>query len=145
MSERIGFWIDFDKAYITMEDYYIESVWWAIKTIWEKGLLEKDYKVVPYCPRCETPLSSHEVAQGYRNTKDPSIYIKFKVKNQDEYFLVWTTTPWTLISNLLLTVGMDIDYVLIEYEGEKYYLAEELLNQVIKGDYKVLKKVKGRD
>ena len=144
MSKRIGFWIDYEKAYITMKDYYIESVWWALKKIYEKGLLVKDYKVVPYCPRCGTPLSSHEVAQGYKITKDPSVYIKFKVKDEDAYFLVWTTTPWTLPSNLLLAVGKDIDYVLVEYEGEKYYIAKARLKEVM-GKAKILKEMKGSD
>ena len=144
MSKRIGFWIDYDNAYVTMEDYYIESVWWALKKIYEKGLLVKDYKVVPYCPRCGTPLSSHEVAQGYRITKDPSIYVKFKVKDEDAYFLVWTTTPWTLPSNLLLAVGRDIDYVLVEKNGEKYYIAKDLLEEVV-GKAKIIKELKGEE
>ncbi len=144
MSKRIGFWIDYDNAYVTMEDYYIESVWWALKRIYEKGLLVKDYKVVPYCPRCGTPLSSHEVAQGYKIAKDPSIYVKFKVRNEDAYFLVWTTTPWTLPANLLLAVGKDIDYVLVEKEGEKYYIAKDRLNDVL-GDAKIIHEMKGEE
>ena len=144
MSRRIGFWIDFEKAYVTMEDYYIESVWWALKRIYEQGLLVKDYKVVPYCPRCGTPLSSHEVAQGYRETKDPSVYVKFKVKDEDAYFLVWTTTPWTLPSNLLLAVGSDIDYALVEYEGEKYYIAKARIKEVL-GEAKIIKEMKGSE
>ncbi|NPA74741.1 MAG: isoleucine--tRNA ligase [Euryarchaeota archaeon] len=144
MSKRIGFWIDLDNAYVTMEDYYIESVWWALKQIYEKGLLVKDYKVVPYCPRCGTPLSSHEVAQGYRETKDPSVYVKFKVRDEDAYFLVWTTTPWTLPSNLLLAVGKDIDYALVEYEGEKYYIAKARIPAVL-GEAKILREMKGEE
>jgi len=144
MTKRIGFWIDMDNAYVTMEDYYIESVWWALKKIYEQGLLVKDYKVVPYCPRCGTPLSSHEVAQGYKLTKDPSIYVKFKIKDEDAYFLVWTTTPWTLPSNLLLAVGEDIDYVLVEKDEERYYIAKARLKEVL-GEAKVLKELKGRD
>ncbi len=144
MSKRIGFWIDFTNAYVTMEDYYIESVWWALKKIYEDGLLVKDYKVVPYCPRCGTPLSSHEVAQGYRETKDPSIYVKFKVLDEDAYFLVWTTTPWTLPSNLLLAVGEDIDYALVEYEGEKYYIAKARIKEVL-GDAKIIREMKGSE
>ena len=142
MSKRIGFWIDYDNAYVTMKDYYIESVWWALKKIYEKGLLVKDYKVVPYCPRCGTPLSSHEVAQGYKIVKDPSVYVKFKVRDEDAYFLVWTTTPWTLPSNLLLAVGKDIDYVLVEYEGERYYIAKDRLKEVL-GEAKILREMKG--
>ncbi len=144
MSKRIGFWIDFDNAYVTMEDYYIESVWWALKKIYEQGLLVKDYKVVPYCPRCGTPLSSHEVAQGYRETKDPSVYVKFKVKDEDAYFLVWTTTPWTLPSNLLLAVGENIDYALVEKDGERYYIAKARIKEVL-GNAKILKELKGSE
>ncbi len=144
MSERIGFWIDYDNAYITMEDDYMESVWWSLKQHWENGLLEKGHMVTPYCPRCETPLSSHEVAQGYEQTEDPSIYMRFKVKDEDAYFLAWTTTPWTLISNLLLVVSEDIDYALIEYEGEKYYLAEELVDEIF-DDAEIIETMKGEE
>ncbi len=144
MSERLGFWIDYDNAYITMDDNYIESVWWSLKQHWDNGLLEKGHKVVPYCPRCGTPLSSHEVAQGYSQVEDPSIYVRFKIKDEDAYLLAWTTTPWTLISNLLLTVGEDIDYALVEYEGDKYYLAERLVEDVFQSA-EVLKKLKGKE
>jgi len=144
MSERIGFWINYDDAYITMKDDYIESVWWSLKQHWKNGLLEEGHKVVPYCPRCGTPLSSHEVAQGYEQTRDPSIYIRFKAKDDDHYFLVWTTTPWTLISNLLLAVGEDIDYALVEHEGERYYLAEKLVDEIFE-DAEIIKTVKGTD
>ncbi len=144
MSERLGFWIDYDNAYITMEDDYIESVWWSLKQHWENGLLERGHMVTPYCPRCETPLSSHEVAQGYEQTKDPSIYIRFKAEDEDAYFLAWTTTPWTLISNLLLVVGEDIDYALVEYEGERYYLAEEVVDDLFDNG-EILKTVKGEE
>lgn len=143
MSERLGFWIDYDNAYITMKDDYIESVWWSLKQHWKNGLLEKGHMVTPYCPRCETPLSSHEVAQGYEQTEDPSIYMRFKVKDEDAYFLAWTTTPWTLISNLLLVVGEDIDYALVEYEGEKYYLAEKLVDDIF-DDVKMIDSMKGK-
>ncbi len=144
MSKRIGFWINYEDAYITMEDDYIESVWWSLKQHWKNDLLEKGHMVVPYCPRCGTPLSSHEVAQGYRMTEDPSIHMRFKVKDEDAYFLAWTTTPWTLISNLLLAVDKDIDYALIEYEGEKYYLAEDLVDDIFDG-VDILKTMKGED
>ncbi len=144
MTERIGFWIDFENAYVTMKDSYIESVWWSLSQAWKKGLLFKDYKVVPYCPRCGTPLSSHEVAQGYKETKDPSVFVKFKVKDEDAYFLVWTTTPWTLISNVLIAVGKDLDYVLVQNNGEKMYLAKGRLH-VLKGDYKLIKEMKGSE
>ena len=144
MSERIGFWMDTKNAYVTMRDEYIESVWWSLSQAWKKGLLFKDYKVVPYCPRCGTPLSSHEVAQGYRETKDPSVFVKFRVKDEDAYFLVWTTTPWTLISNLLLAIGKDMDYVLVEHKGEKLYLAKGRV-QVLKGEYKIIGEMKGKE
>ncbi len=144
MSERIGFWIDYDNAYITMKDDYIESVWWSLKEIWKMGLLEEGHKVVPYCPRCGTPLSSHEQAQGWKQVRDPSIYVRFKLKDEDAYLLAWTTTPWTLISNLLLTVGKDLDYALVEYEGERYYLAEKLVDQVFE-DAEVIHTVKGEE
>ncbi len=144
MSERIGFWIDYDNAYITMEDDYIESVWWSLKEIWEAGLLEEGHKVVPYCPRCGTPLSSHEVAQGYEQVRDPSIYVRFKLKDEDAYLLAWTTTPWTLISNQLLVVGKDIDYVLVQHEDERYYLAEALLDEIFE-DADIVQRLKGKE
>lgn len=145
MSERLGFWINYDDAYITMEDDYIESVWWSLKQHWDNGLLEKGHMVSPYCPRCETPLSSHEVAQGYEQTEDPSIYIRFELEDEDAYLLAWTTTPWTLISNLLLVVGEELDYALVEYRGEKYYLAEELVDEIFDEEVKILDTVKGEE
>ena len=114
MTERIAFWVDMEDPYVTYDNDYIETLWWIIKQIWDKDLLYRDYKVVPYCSRCGTSLSSHELAQGYKeNTEDPSVFIKFKIKNtkKDEYFLVWTTTPWTLPSNVALAVGKKVDYV----------------------------------
>ncbi|MFP3255032.1 MAG: isoleucine--tRNA ligase [Thermoplasmata archaeon] len=143
MTKRIGFWIDLENAYSTMENKYIESVWWALKRMWDLGLLEKSYKIVPYCPRCGTPLSSHEVSQGYKETEDPSIYVKFKVDGEDAYFLVWTTTPWTLPSNMFLAVGEDIDYVLLD-SGEKYYIAEAIANKLFQNP-KILKRIKGKE
>ncbi|PMP74984.1 MAG: isoleucine--tRNA ligase [Aciduliprofundum sp.] len=143
MTRRIGFWIDLENAYATMDEKYIESVWWALRRMWDMGLLEKSYKIVPYCPRCGTPLSSHEVSQGYKETEDPSVYVKFKVLGEDAFFLVWTTTPWTLPSNMFLAVKEDIDYVLVEGD-EKYYLAEEAMKRLF-GDVKVLKRIKGSD
>jgi isoleucyl-tRNA synthetase len=105
MTERVGFWVDLENAYVTYENYYIESVWWALKKIWDKGLLYKGHKVVPYCPRCGTALSSHEVAQGYQEVEDPSVYVTFPLKGEDDTaFLVWTTTPWTLPSNVALAI-----------------------------------------
>ena len=104
-SERIGFWIDMDDPYVTLSNEYIESVWWILKRFWEMGLLYEDYKVVPYCPRCGTPLSSHELAQGYATAEDPSVYVKFPLRDESgTYFLVWTTTPWTLPGNVALAV-----------------------------------------
>ncbi|MEM3395704.1 MAG: isoleucine--tRNA ligase [Thermoplasmata archaeon] len=144
MSKRMAFWLDYEHPYITMDDAYIESVWWSLKELWKRNLLEKSYYIVPYCPRCGTPLSSHEVAQGYETAKDPSIYVKFKVLEEDTFFLVWTTTPWTLLSNLLLAVKPDVDYLLVEKDGEKYYIAEALATQVL-GDFETIKKVKGSD
>lgn len=129
MSERVGYWIDMDNPYVTYHNEYIESVWWALKKIWDKGLLYKGHKVVPYCPRCGTALSSHEVAQGYKDVKDASIYVKFKSRNMDNtYFLVWTTTPWTLPSNVALCINKDETYVRAEYEGQYLILAKERLS-----------------
>lgn len=145
MTSRIGFWLDMDHPYITMDENYIESVWWALKEIWKKGLLYLGHKVVPYCPRCGTPLSTHEVGQGMRETTDPSIYVKFKaIDFPDTYFLAWTTTPWTLISNVCLTVHPDVDYVWVEYKGEKLILAETIAKTLLK-EYKVIEKFKGKD
>ncbi|MGC8646263.1 MAG: isoleucine--tRNA ligase [Thermoplasmata archaeon] len=144
MSERIGFWIDFDDAYKTMDDSYIESVWWAISKIWNMKMLEKSFKIVPYCPRCGTPLSSHEVAQGYKETEDPSIFVKFKVKDEDSFFLVWTTTPWTLPSNMFLAVNKNVIYCQVEFQGEKYYIAKERMKDVM-GSAKIIREFKGEE
>lgn len=145
MTERIGFWIDLDNPYVTYDNNYIESLWWIIKQVYEKGLLYKGHKVVPQCPRCGTALSSHEVAQGYKNIKEKSVYVKFKIKNKDnEYILAWTTTPWTLPGNIALAVGEKIDYVKIEQNSEYYYLAKNLLNK-IDNDYKIVNNLKGKD
>ncbi len=127
-THGIGFWLDLEHPYITYQNDYIESVWWLLKTIWDKGLLYRGYKVVPYCTRCETALSSHEVAQGYKEVDDPSVTVKMRVKGDDErFFLVWTTTPWTLPANVALAVGRDIDYVAVRQEGEILILAEARL------------------
>ncbi len=144
MTTRMGYWVDLDSAYITLTNNYIESVWWALKTLFDKGLIYKDYKIVPQDPQSETVLSAHELALGYRETTDPSVYALFKLKNSDEYFLVWTTTPWTLISNVALAVGPDITYVKVLNKEKKIILAEELLS-VLDGDYEVLEKVKGSE
>ncbi len=142
MTTRMGYWVDLDSAYITLKNDYIESVWWALKTLFDKGLIYKDYKIVPQDPKSETVLSSHELALGYRETKDPSVYVLFKIKNDDAYFLVWTTTPWTLISNVALAVGSDIDYVKIKHNNKQIILAKERLS-VIDGEYEILEEFKG--
>ncbi len=143
MTTRMGYWVDLHNPYITLDNNYIESVWWALKTLFDKGLIYKDYKIVPQDPKSETVLSSHELALGYRETKDPSVYVLFRIKNSDSYFLVWTTTPWTLISNVGLAVGPDIDYVKIKSGGKKIILAKERLS-VIEGEYEVLEEFKGK-
>ena len=120
MSERVGFWADMEHPYVTYDNNYIESEWWYLKSIFDRGLLYKGHKVVPYCPRCGTALSSHEVAQGYKDVKERSAIAKFKLREgDDQYILAWTTTPWTLPSNVALCVNANIDYVNIEYKGEK--------------------------
>ena len=146
MSDRVGFWADMDNPYVTYHNSYIESVWWALKQIWDKGLLYKGHKIVPYCPRCGTSLSSHEVAQGYKDVKDKSAYAKFLVKGTtNEFLLAWTTTPWTLPSNLALTVNADEYYVKIALNDEKYILAEALVSKVFGEEEKpqVIQKCKG--
>ena len=146
MSDRVGFWADMDNPYVTYHNTYIESVWWALKQIWDKGLLYKGHKIVPYCPRCGTSLSSHEVAQGYKDVKDKSAFAKFLVKGTtNEFLLAWTTTPWTLPSNVALTVNADEDYAKVELNGEKYILADALVSKVFGEEEKpvVLEKVKG--
>ncbi|MDD4569643.1 MAG: isoleucine--tRNA ligase [Tepidanaerobacteraceae bacterium] len=143
MTERVGFWIDMDNPYVTYHNNYIESVWWALKKIWEQGLLYKGNKVVPYCPRCGTSLSSHEVAQGYKEVEDPSVFAKFPVSGEkNTYFLVWTTTPWTLPSNVALAVKDNYTYVMVEQSGEKLILAEGRL-EVLDGEYTVIDKFPG--
>jgi isoleucyl-tRNA synthetase len=129
LTEQMGYWVDMDDPYITCSNEYIESVWWALKTIFDKGLIYKDYKIVPQDPKSETVLSSHELALGYKEVKDPSIYVKFSVRDTGEKFLVWTTTPWTLISNVALCVGADIDYVRVRHAetGEVFILAQSRL------------------
>ena len=147
MSDRVGFWADMDDPYVTYHDDYIESEWWALKTINDKGLLYKGHKIVPYCPRCGTSLSSHEVAQGYKDVKETSCIAKFKVKGEEnKYILAWTTTPWTLPSNVALCVSPKDTYVEIKAQnGEVYILAEALVSSVIDGEYDVLKKYVGTD
>ena len=147
-SHTVGFWADMEHPYVTYDNAYIESEWWALKNIWEKGLLYKGFKIVPYCPRCGTPLSSHEVAQGYKDVKERSAIAKFKVKEEDAYILAWTTTPWTLPSNVALCVHPDERYVKVRMNGDGtvYYLAEALADTVLgEGAYTVLEAYTGRD
>ena len=144
-SDVIGFWADMNDPYVTYHDSYIESEWWALKQIWDKGLLYKGFKVVPYCPRCGTPLSSHEVAQGYKDVKERSAIVRFKKRDEDVYFLAWTTTPWTLPSNVALCVNPDEDYVKVKQGNYTYILASALVETVLKEDYTVLETYKGKE
>ena len=147
-SATVGFWADMDHPYVTYHNDFIESEWWALKQIWEKGLLYKGFKIVPYCPRCGTPLSSHEVAQGYKDVKERSAIAKFKVKGEDAYILAWTTTPWTLPSNVALCVHPDETYVKVQMkeDGTVYYMAEALCNTVLgEGSYEVKESFVGKD
>ena len=153
-SGTVGFWADMDNPYVTYDDNFIESEWWALKTIWDKKLLYKGFKIVPYCPRCGTPLSSQEVAQGYKTVKERSAIVRFKVVGEDAYFLAWTTTPWTLPSNVALCVNPDDTYIKVKAaDGYTYYLAEALADKVLsplakeEGEkaYEVLETYKGSD
>lgn len=145
-SDTVGFWADMENPYVTYHNNFIESEWWALKQIWDKGLLYKGFKIVPYCPRCGTPLSSHEVAQGYKNLKERSAIVRFKVTNEDAYFLAWTTTPWTLPSNVALCVNPEEIYVKVKAgDGFTYYMAEVLVEKVLGslGEHEVLESYKG--
>lgn len=152
-SGTVGFWADMDDPYVTYHDDFIESEWWALKTIWDKGLLYKGFKIVPYCPRCGTPLSSHEVAQGYKDVKERSAVVRFKVKDEDAYILAWTTTPWTLPSNVALCVNPDEAYAKVKAaDGNVYYMAEALLDTVLgklgseeTPAYEIMEKYVGKD
>ncbi len=145
-SGTVGFWADMDQPYVTYHNDYIESEWWALKEIWDKGLLYKGFKIVPYCPRCGTPLSSHEVAQGYKDVKERSAVAKFKIADEDGYFLAWTTTPWTLPSNVALCVNPEVEYVKVNSDGEIYILAKELCDKVLgEENYTVISECKGKD
>ena len=152
-SRTVGFWADMDNPYVTYDDNFIESEWWALKTIWDKGLLYKGFKIVPYCPRCGTPLSSHEVAQGYKAVKERSAIVRFKVKGEDAYFLAWTTTPWTLPSNVALCVNPEEIYLKVKAaDGYTYYIAKALADKVLgrlaeegKDAYEVLETYVGKD
>ena len=145
-SGTVGFWADMDDPYVTYHDNYIESEWWALKEIWNKELLYKGFKIVPYCPRCGTPLSSHEVAQGYKDVKERSAIAKFKVKNEDAYILAWTTTPWTLPSNVALCVNPVEEYVKVKNnDGLIYYLAKALTDAVLTEGYEILESYTGKE
>ena len=152
-SGTVGFWADMENPYVTYDDNFIESEWWALKTIWDKGLLYKGFKIVPYCPRCGTPLSSHEVAQGYKAVKERSAVVRFKVAGEDAYFLAWTTTPWTLPSNVALCVNPEETYCKVKAaDGYVYYMAKALLDKVLgklgteeTPAYEILETYKGTD
>ncbi len=147
-SETVGFWADMDDPYVTYHNDFIESEWWALKQIWEKGLLYKGFKIVPYCPRCGTPLSSHEVAQGYKDVKERSAIVRFRVKGEDAAILAWTTTPWTLPSNVALCMHPDYEYVKVQMkeDGQVYYLANALCDGVLgEGAYEILEQYTGKD
>jgi isoleucyl-tRNA synthetase len=147
MSERLAFWLDFDHPYRTYDSTYIESVWWSLKELWNDDLLYKGYKVTPYCPRCQTTLSSHELSQGYReDTPDPSVFIKFRINDSDgkTFFLAWTTTPWTLPGNVALAVHSGKRYVRVAQGDESYILAKQRL-EILDGEYEVLDEMDGRD
>ena len=148
MSDRMGFWADMDNPYITYDNDYIESEWWALKAIYEKGLLYKGHKIVPYCPRCGTALSSHEVAQGYKEVKETSATVRFRVPDEENtYFLAWTTTPWTLPSNVSLCVNPDVTYAYVRVDGkETFIMAKDLIEAVLEGhDTEIIKEVVGRE
>ena len=146
MSEQIGYWIDMDNPYVTYHNEYIESVWWALKQMWDKGLLYEGHKVMPYCPRCGTALSSHEVAQGYKDVKDLTCIAKFKVVGEEnKYILAWTTTPWTLPSNLALCINKAYTYIEAKVGEEVYVIAKDLATKVLGEDYEIVKEFKGSE
>ncbi|MEI6132471.1 MAG: isoleucine--tRNA ligase [Bacillota bacterium] len=146
MTERVGYWVDMDEPYVTYHNNYIESVWWSLKQIWDQGLIYKGYKIVPYCPRCGTSLSSHEVAQGYQDVKEASIIVRFKAKDwKDTYFLAWTTTPWTLPSNVALTVNPTEIYVRAKTGSEFLIVAEALAEKVLTQGFEIVEKFVGQD
>jgi isoleucyl-tRNA synthetase len=146
MTRRLGFWLDLENAYVTYHTEYVESVWWALSEIWKKGLLYRGHKIVPYCPRCGTPLSSHEVALGYKEVADPSVYVRFRVKGEENTsFLAWTTTPWTLLSNAAVAVHNDFDYAYVSSRGERFIMAAALVEKVLGEEAVVEKTVKGSE
>jgi len=143
-TEKLGYWIDLENPYITLENKYIESVWWSLKQLYDKNLLYEAHKVVPFCPRCQTPLSSHEVAQGYEKVKEDSVVVKFQLKGKkNEYFLIFTTTPWTLPSNLAIAVNAELDYVYVKEKNSIYILAKNLANNFFKKP-EIIKTIKGK-
>ncbi len=157
LTERIGFWVDLKNPYITYDPLYMESLWWIISQVWKKKLLYKGHKVVPYCPRCGTSLSSHEVAQGYQDVSEDSVFVKFQISNFKfqkksqisnskfkTYILAWTTTPWTLPGNVALAVGADITYAIVEQNGERYVLAKDRVG-ILDGDYRIVQEMKGKE
>lgn len=145
LTRRIGFWLDLDEPYITFQNSYIETIWWILKNFYDRHLIYKGFKILPYCPRCETPLSSHEVSQGYKEVKDPSIYIKFRLADQPHtYFLVWTTTPWTLISNVALSVHPEVEYLKIAHNGEYLIIAEPRASAVLGSECKIVERFQGK-
>jgi len=145
MTKRMGFEIDMDNPYITLANDYIETVWWILDKFNKEGYIYEGHKILPYCSRCGTGLASHEVAQGYKQVKTATVYVKFKLKDKDEYFLVWTTTPWTLASNVALTVHPEETYLKVRYNDQVYYLEKNLASQVLEGDYEVIDQYKGSD
>lgn len=145
LTKRMAYLIDLDNPYITLDNNYIESVWHILDSMFKDGLVYEGHKILPYCPRCGTGLASHEVAQGYEEIKTETVYAKFKLKDKDEYFLAWTTTPWTLPSNVALAVNPEVDYVKVKYEGEVYYIAKALAPKVFEKEYEVLETMKGKD
>jgi isoleucyl-tRNA synthetase len=144
LTERMGYWIDLTDPYVTMDNGYIESVWWSLKVLWDKKMLYEGHRVVPLCPRCGTPLSSHEVALGYQTVKDETVIVSFRSKTEDYSFLAWTTTPWTLLSNVALAVNPALTYALIKYRGEQYVLAKDLAQKRFP-EADIVREIKGRD
>jgi isoleucyl-tRNA synthetase len=145
MTRQIGYWVDLENPYITYTNEYIESVWWILKEFWRKGLIYQGHKILPYCPHCETPLSSHEVSQGYEEVKDPSVFVKARIKGEENTsFLVWTTTPWTLLSNVALALNPEVEYVQVLHNDEHLILARERLGE-LHGEYTVVKQMNGAD
>ena len=145
MTKRMAYFIDLDHPYITLDNNYIETEWWILKQFFEKGYMYEGHKILPYCPRCGTGLASHEVAQGYQLIKTDTVYVRFKIKDRDEYFLAWTTTPWTLASNVALAVNADVTYAKVRNGEYTYILAKDLLGSVLEGEYEILSEMKGKD